>query len=142
LGAVPDAFAAGAASRGQVIYIPAYSEIPYGDRGNTINLTVALSVRNTDHKHSFTVRKVEYHGSTGALVRTYLQEPLSIKPLASAEFIVKESDRSGGISASFIVEWDSTTPISQPVVEAVMIGTASTQGISFTSPGRVIREKH
>ncbi len=27
-------------------------------------------------------------------------------------------------------------------LEVVMIGTASTQGISFTSPARVLKEKH
>ena len=129
-------------SRGQILYVPVYSEIPYGDRGLTMNLTVALSVRNTDFKHSITVRRVEYHSSTGSLVRSYLTEPQSLKPLASSEFIVKESDRSGGISASFIVDWDGDAPVSVPVVEAVMIGTASTQGISFTSPARVLKEKH
>lgn len=129
-------------SRGQVLYVPVYSEIPYGDRGFTMNLTVALSVRNTDFKHSVTVRRVEYHSSTGSLVRSYLKEPLTLQPLASSEFIVKESDRSGGISASFIVDWDGDATVSVPVVEAVMIGTASTQGISFISPAHVLKEKH
>jgi len=128
-------------SRGQILYVPVYSEIPYGDRGFTMNLTVALSVRNTDFKHSMTVRRVEYHSATGALVRSYLTEPQVLKPLASSEFVVKESDRSGGISASFIVDWDGDASVSPPVVEAVMIGTASTQGISFTSAARVIKEK-
>lgn len=128
-------------SRGQILYVPVYSEIPYGDRGFTMNLTVALSVRNTDAKRSITVRRVEYHSSSGSLVRSYLTEPVNLQPLASSEFLVKESDRSGGISASFIVDWDGDASVSLPVVEAVMIGTASTQGISFTSSARVIVEK-
>ncbi len=140
----PSGFAAAAEqgmSRGQILYVPVYSEIPYGDRGFTMNLTVALSVRNTDAKRSIMVRRVEYHSSSGSLVRSYLTEPLKLQPLASTEFIVKESDRSGGISASFIVDWDGDASVSLPVVEAVMIGTASTQGISFTSSARVIKEK-
>jgi hypothetical protein len=32
-------------------------------------------------------------------------------------------------------------PCVPPVVEAVMIGTVSTQGISFLSQGRVVEEK-
>jgi hypothetical protein len=37
------------------------------------------------------------------------------------------------------VEWVAEKEISEPVVEAVMIGTESTQGISFISPGKVIK---
>lgn len=127
--------------RGQVLYVPAYSEIPYGDRGFTVNLTVTLSVRNTDRKNPIKIKLLEYHSSTGSLVRSYLSEPQGLKPLASCEFGVKESDRSGGISASFIVEWESETPVSPPLVETVMISTISTQGISFESQAVVLEEK-
>ena len=53
----------------------------------------------------------------------------------------KASDRSGGISASFIVAWESAMLCVPPVVEAVMISTASTQGSSFSSQARVVEEK-
>ncbi|NLI82240.1 MAG: DUF3124 domain-containing protein [Deltaproteobacteria bacterium] len=129
-------------SRGQVLYVPAYSEIPYGDRGYTLNLTVTLSVRNTDRKHPIQIKLVEYHSASGSLVRSYVKEPHVVQPLSSAEFAVKESDRSGGISASFIVEWESGKPVSPPVVETIMISTISTQGISFRSQAVVLEEKH
>ena len=57
------------------------------------------------------------------------------------EFFVKESDTSGGVSASFLVEWVAEQAVTAPVVESVMIGTASTQGISFTCPGRVLSDR-
>lgn len=125
-------------SKGQLIYVPVYSEIPFGEGHRTLNLAATLSVRNIDPKRDLIVNKVEYHDSHGALVRSYLQQPQKVRPMAAAEFLVKESDRTGAISASFIVEWSAETEIVEPIVESVMIGTASGQGISFIGQGRVV----
>ena len=127
--------------RGQTLYVPVYSEIPYGDRDQTLELTVTLSIRNIDRKGAVMVRKVDYHNAKGELVRAYAQEPRVLPPLATVEFVIKASDRSGGISAGFLVEWESEHLCVPPVVEAVMISTASTQGISFSSQARVVEEK-
>ena len=128
-------------SYGQTLYVPVYSEIPHGDQDRTINLTVTLSIRNADRKVTMTVQKVDYYNAQGQLVRSYVQEPRAFPALAAVEFVIKASDRSGGISASFIVVWESETLCVPPVVEAVMISTASTQGISFSSQARVVEEK-
>jgi len=61
--------------------------------------------------------------------------------MASAEFIVRESDRSGGLGANFVVVWKSAEKVTEPIAETVMIGTMSQQGISFTSRGRAIKEE-
>jgi hypothetical protein len=61
--------------------------------------------------------------------------------MASTEFIVRESDRSGGISASFLVEWESDVPVSPAFVEAVMVNSTYNQGIAFNSPARMLEEK-
>jgi|SoiMethySBSTD1v2_1073268.scaffolds.fasta_scaffold675393_2 Protein of unknown function (DUF3124) len=127
--------------RGQTLYVPVYSEIPYGDRDQTLDLTVTLSIRNIDRKIAVMLRKVDYYNTKGELVRAYAQEPRVLPPLATVEFVIKASDRSGGISAGFLVEWESEHLCVPPVVEAVMISTASTQGISFSSQARVVEEK-
>ena len=127
--------------RGQTLYVPVYSEIPYGDRDHTLELTVTLSIRNIDRKIAVMVRKVDYYNAKGERVRSYTQEPRVLSPLAAVEFVIKASDRSGGISAGFIVEWESEHLCVPPVVEAVMISTASTQGISFASRARILEEK-
>jgi Protein of unknown function (DUF3124) len=127
--------------RGQTLYVPVYSEIPYGDRDQTLDLTVTLSIRNIDRKVAVMVRKVDYHNAKGELVRANAQEPRVLPPLATVEFVIKASDRSGGISAGFIVEWESEHLCVPPAVEAVMISTASTQGISFSSQARIVEEK-
>jgi hypothetical protein len=127
--------------RGQTLYVPAYSSIPYGDRDRTLTLTVTLSIRNIDRKVAVRVQKVDYYNAKGERIRAYAQEPRVLPPLAMVEFIIKAADRSSGISAGFIVEWESEHLCVPPVVEAVMISTASTQGISFSSQARVVEEK-
>ena len=126
---------------GQTIYVPAYSRVPTSDSARTFNLAVTLSVRNADRSRPIVVSSVRYLDADGHLVREFLARPLQLAPLASKNFFVKESDTSGGTSASFLVEWFAERPATAPVVETVMIGTASSQGISFVSPGRVIAER-
>jgi hypothetical protein len=120
------------------VYVPAYSHILTSDDARPYNLAVTLSVRNTDDARPIVVHRVHYRDRDGRLIRDYLKKPLKIAPMAAIDFFVKESDTSGGTSASFLVEWSAGEPVSEPVVEAVMIGTAGTQGISFLSPGRVL----
>lgn len=74
-------------------------------------------------------------------MRSYAREPHVLPPFAAVEFAIKASDRSGGISAGSLVAWESASLCVPPVVEAVMISTASAQGISFLSQARVVKEK-
>jgi hypothetical protein len=97
-------------------------------------------VRNTDRAEPVFLTAVRYHDSDGRLVRDELTHPLRLAPLAAAEFFVKESDTSGGSSASYLVDWQAAKPVSEPVIEAVMVGTAMNQGVSLTSPGRSVGE--
>jgi hypothetical protein len=126
--------------RGQTIYTPAYSHIFIGDREHPFNLTVTLSVRNTDPETPITVESVDYHGSNGKKLRPYLSEPAALDPLAAQHYVVDESDTSGGAGAAFMVRWRSEKPVCPPIVETVMIGTRSQQGISFVSRGQAIQE--
>ncbi len=126
--------------RGQTLYVPVYSEIPHGERA-TLELTVTLSIRNIDRKVAITVQKVDYHNVKGDLARAYAREPHVLPPFAASEFVIKASDRSGGISAGFLVAWESASLCVPPIVEAVMISTVSAQGISFLSQARVVEEK-
>lgn len=126
---------------GQTIYVPAYSHIYYQNHRRVINLATTLSIRNTDVKGGLTIMAVRYYDSEGNLVRHYIEEPVRLGPMASKAYVVDVDDTSGGSGANFIVEWSADQAITQPVVEAVMISTASTQGISFVTTGRVL-EKH
>ncbi len=128
-------------SKGQMVYVPAYSHIYMGDREQPFLLAVTLSIRNTDPSSPMTVSRVGYFDSEGRLLREYMQQPIVINPFSSTRIVIKESDAEGGSGASFHVRWHAGKAINQPIIESIMIGTKSQQGISFTSRGQVITEQ-
>lgn len=126
--------------RSQTLYVPAYSHIYFRDAQRSINLTTTLSLRNVSPDTSIMLSSVDYYDSNGDRVQTYLDTTRALPPLASTYVVVEEEDLRGGVGANFIVRWHAEAPVQPPVVETVMITTASTQGISFRSPARVLRE--
>lgn len=106
-----------------------------------MNLSATLSIRNTDLTNSIIITSVRYYDTDGQLIRQDVERPVSLKPLASTSFFVAAYDTSGGAGANFIVEWVAEKTVSEPVIEAVMISTSSSQGISFVSPGKVVQQR-
>lgn len=133
-------FAAGETglSKGQTIYVPAYSHIYSGNREQPFLLTVTLSIRNIDPHKTITIQLVDYYETQGTLLKHCLEKPFQLGPLESFRYIIPEKDKSGGSGANFIVEWNSSEMSNPPIVETIMIGTQFQQGISFTSRGQVI----
>ena len=125
-------------SKGQRIYVPAYSHIYSGNKEVEFLLTVTLSIRNIDPMHLIEITLVDYYETQGKLLKKYIDKPVRLKPLESSRYIIPQKDKSGGSGANFIVEWHSDKPVNRPIIESIMIGTQSTQGISFTSRGREI----
>lgn len=125
-------------TNGQIIYVPAYSHIYSGDRERPFLLTVTLSIRNIDPKHNINITLVDYYETQGKHLRSYLEKQIVLGPLESIRYVIPESDETGGSGANFIVEWKSDIPVNPPIVESIMIGTRSQQGISFTSRGQAI----
>ncbi len=125
-------------SDGQTIYVPAYSHIYSGNREQPFLLTVTLSIRNIDPKHQIKITIVDYYETQGKLLKKYVEKPVIIDPLESLRYVIPERDKAGGSGANFIVEWKSDKFVNPPIVESIMIGTKSNQGVSFTSRGRTI----
>ena len=139
LGASRDSLEGAEAGLGETVYVPVYSHIFHQTDGRQIDLTATVSVRNTDPVHPLRVRTVNYYDSDGRLVRRYLDAPVVLGPLASRAYVVEERDRTGGVGANVLVGWEAEGEVSAPLVEAVMISTASNQGISFVSRGYPVR---
>jgi len=129
-------------SEGATVYVPVYSHIYVGFKGKSFDLAISLSIRNTDPAASISVLSVSYYDSSGKLVRNYVSKPVDVAPLASTDFFVSESDTTGGFGAAFVVKWKSLRKVNQPIIEGVMVSTRSGQGISFTSRGQVIEDRH
>ncbi len=125
--------------KGQSVYVPIYSHIYSGIKGRPFRLTATLSIRNTDPEYAITLVSVRYYDSDGKLVKEYLNEPIQMKAFVSTRYIIPEGDTTGGSGANFIVVWQSEKSVNPPLIEAVMIGTQSGQGISFVSRGQVIK---
>jgi len=127
-------------SSGQTVYVPIYSHIYSGVKGRPFDLAATLSIRNTNLKSPITLVSVKYYDSDGKLVEDYLQKPKQLDALVSERYIITEDNKAGGSGANFMVAWKSDQNVNPPIIEAVMIGTHSGQGISFVSRGQVIKE--
>jgi hypothetical protein len=125
-------------SNGQTVYVPAYSHIYFGNNEKPFLLAVTLSIRNIDPKHTVTITQVDYFKTQGDLLKKNLDKPIVLKPLESIRYVIAEREKSGGSGANFMVKWESEKPINPPIIESIMIGAKSGQGISFSSRGQVV----
>jgi len=128
-------------SKGQTVYIPAYSHVFTGPRSSPYNLAITLVIRNTDQAGSIRLSAIDYLDTNGKKVRSFAPSPAVLGPLSSSFIHLEEKDTSGGFAPKFIVRWEASQKVTQPIIEAIMIGATSGQGISFTSQGRVIQER-
>lgn len=127
-------------SKGQTVYVPAYSNVFTGPKKLPFQLATTLSVRSTDLSAAIRITSIDYYDTNGRMIRRYMDKPLNLGPLASTFVHIEEKDASGGFGANFIVRWSADRVVNAPVIECVMIGATSGQGISFVSPGQEIRE--
>lgn len=126
--------------RGQLLYVPCYSEV-HLNQERRFRLAITLSIRNTSLTDTLVVKEVSYYDSAGKLVKQFADSEIEVGPLATVDFFVPEEDRTGGTGANFLVRWASESPITDPVVEAVMVSTAGANGVSFVSSARVLEQQ-
>lgn len=125
---------------GQIIYLPIYSNIYHSNQRRLHNLGITATFHNTDLENSIIIKSIEYYDTQGNLIEKFLTSPVSLKPLASTNFFIPDDDTRGGIGANLLIEWVADKKVFSPIAEAIMLSTASTQGISFTTQGKVVKE--
>lgn len=123
----------------RTVYVPVYSHVYTGNRAVPVNLATTLSIRNTSPTLPITIAGADYYNSSGKMIRRMLPKPISLGPMASTSIFIQEKDNSGGFGASFLVRWHAAGEVSTPIIECLMIGAYSGLGISFVSPGQLIR---
>jgi hypothetical protein len=121
--------------------LPVYSHIYSRGARLTFDLTATMTVRNTDRQAEIILTRVSYYDMNGSLVPRVPDSPLRFGALTTTDFVIEESDRTGGTAPSFIVEWIADSPVSDPIIQSVMIGTISQQGISFLGNGKVLESR-
>lgn len=124
-----------------IIYVPIYSDI-YVDAQNPKNLLSAtLSIRNTSYDDSLFVSKIDYFNTHGDLVRQFLDNPISLPPMATVNYVIEKEDDTGGSGANFIVALNAKSSNVKPLIQAVMIGQYGNKGFAFSTDGYSIKPK-
>ena len=122
-------------------YVPIYSDIYSETKDTRFNLTATLSLRNTSLKHNIYITSVDYYNSAGKITKKFLSKSIVLEPMQSVEYVIEESDTSGGTGANFIIIWGSESNSVEPIFEGIMISTHGQQGISFSTKGTSISNK-
>ncbi len=120
------------------VYVPVYSNIYTGPKARPLGLMAILSIRNIDTRHGICITQADYYNNKGDLLKHYVPQKQHLSPLGSMDYIVPEKDKAGGVGANFIVTWTSDQPVNEPIIQALMISTRSSLGISFICPGKRI----
>jgi hypothetical protein len=61
--------------------VPAYSHVYHYDSPLRFALTATLSVHNISFRDSIWVHKIRYYDTDGELVRSFLKEPVALRPM-------------------------------------------------------------
>lgn len=124
---------------GQTVYVPVYSHI-YHDGGRELALEATLSIRNTDPDDAIVIESIRYYDTAGSRIKDYIEKPVNLGPLASADFLVERRDSAGGVGANFLIEWVAESAVQEPLIEAVMVGHVGNRSVSFVRSGHPISD--
>lgn len=119
-------------------YLAIYSHIYSQTEHITHNLTATVSIRNTSKSDTLFLLAADYYNTQGKLIRNYLKAPIFLAPLETVEVVIAQGDTLGGSGANFLFDWAQNQESPEPLFEAVMISTTSSQGLSFTTSGKRI----
>jgi len=120
------------------VYVPIYSDIYFEDTKRSLLLAGTLSIRNIDPKQELIIKSIRYYDTQGKMLEQLLDHPVLLAPFGTAEVVVPRTHASGGSGANFVVDWMSSKKVHEPLLEAVMLSTGSSQSVSFTTRGVVI----
>jgi hypothetical protein len=120
------------------VYVAAYSTLRVGGGQAKVELAATLAVHNTSEERPLILIRADYFGTAGNLLHSYLSAPIAIRPLGSVEAFIPAEDTRGGTGANFVVEWAADGEITEPLIEAIMVGTRGASGFAFASRGKTM----
>lgn len=128
----------------QVLYLPIYSHIYYGDlnksgKPDSRLLSAHVSIRNTDLRNSLRVLYARYYDTDGKLVKDFLAAPRTVPPMGTAELFVPRGDASGGSGANFLIAWKSDAAVNPPLVEAVHVDIEMARTLTFITRASAVK---
>lgn len=122
-----------------IIYVPIYSDIYVNAQAQKNLLAATLSIRNTSLQDSLFVSKIDYYNTEGQLVRKYIENPISLSPMATVNYVINKEDDTGGSGANFIIELSANSLNIKPIIQAIMVESSGTQAFAFATDGYSIK---
>lgn len=127
--------------RGQLLYMPVYSNVPYQIDTIKFNMSAFIAIHNTDMTYPIKLTKVLYFDQGGKLVNDYLKKGnIKIDPLATRDYYVPYADQSG-TGANFLVEWVADSLVNEPLIESVTTCLKPNNTVAILSKGKILKEK-
>ena len=120
------------------VYVAAYSTIKVASGKGKVNLATTLTIHNTSRKVQTNILRIDYFDTAGNVIQNYLTKPVAIRPLGSAETFVRFEDTREEPGQTSSSSGGLMGTITEPLIEAVMVGTMGAQGFSFTSRGKAM----
>ena len=120
-------------------YVPAYSSVSMSQSKLRADFSVTLSIHNTSETRPLVLRRVAYFDTGGKMVENFLKAPVALKPFAAIEVFIAAADVRGGTGANFVVDWAAAGEITEPVIEALMVGGLGSGHYAFISQGRPLK---
>lgn len=119
-------------------YLSVYSQIYSYSQHKIYNLTAMVSIRNASITDSIYLFKIDYYDSDGDLFKSYLDQPVYVKPMETLDIVIDEVDVAGGTGPNFIFDWKTPKKCPEPIFEGVMTSTSGQQGLSFMTHAKRI----
>lgn len=125
-------------STGGAIYVPAFSQVPVSTSERQ-PLAATLVVHNVDPQEQITLTDVRFYGNDGTLLRDFVDEAVPLSSFQSSDYVIGLRESIGGTGANFVVRWEASSMVVEPLANALMVGGTGTQGLSFLTSGTVIK---
>lgn len=127
--------------KGQLLYLPVYSNVPYQIDTLKFDMSAFVAIHNTDLNEKIYLTKVLYFNQDGKLVDDFLPSGImAIEPLATKDFYIPYEDQSG-TGANFLVEWRSDSLVNEPLIEAVTLCVKPNNSVAILSEGKIMMEE-
>jgi len=140
-------------SKGQTLWVPLYSkfttrmvskkDFPWSETAKhevALQLTTNLVIHNTDLKHPITIVKADYYNSNGKLLKSFVSEPLEIKPMAATHFFIRIEEKSEDWGTIVLIRWQSDFMVNEPIVDSVTFSFLGNKSILIKNQSKPIKE--
>jgi len=77
----------------------------------------------------------------GTMIRSFINNPISLSPMATVNYVIEKDNDTGGAKANFIVEVSAQNKNVRLIIQAIMIGAnGENQGFAFAIDGYSLKQ--